>query len=55
MALEGDKVGLENLFVDKSDTTVTFPNCPDVATEFKMQEANSNCHSIFPRWDGIIH
>ena len=34
MALEGDEVGLENLFVDTSDTTVTFPNCPDVATEF---------------------
>ena len=29
MALEGDEVGLENLFVDTSDTTVTFPNCPD--------------------------
>ena len=27
-------MGLENLFIDTSDTTVTFPNCPDVATEF---------------------
>ena len=35
MALEGEEVGLENLFVDTSDTTVTFPNCPDVATENK--------------------
>ena len=34
MALEGDQVGLENLFVDQSNTTVTFPDCPDVATEF---------------------
>ena len=34
MALEGDEVGFENLFVDTSDTTVSFPNCPDVATEF---------------------
>ena len=34
IALEGDQVGLSNIFIDTSDTTVTFPNCPDVATEF---------------------
>ena len=41
MALEGDEVGLENLFVDTSDTTVTFPNCPDVATEFFKPQRTS--------------
>ena len=41
MALEGDQVGLENLFVDQSDTTVTFPNCPDVATEFFQPQRTS--------------
>ena len=34
MALEGDQVCLEKLFVDKSDKTVTFPNCPNVASLF---------------------
>ena len=37
MGLEGDQVGLENLF----DTTVTFPNCPDVATEFFQPQRTS--------------
>ena len=41
MALEGDQVGLENLFVDQSDTTVTFRNCPDVATEFFQPQRTS--------------
>ena len=41
MALEGDQVGLENLFVDQSDTTVTFPNCPYVATEFFQPQRTS--------------
>ena len=39
MALEGDEVGLENLFVDTSDTI--FPNCPDVATEFFKPQRTS--------------
>ena len=34
MALEGDQVGLENIFVDKTDETVTFPNVPDVESLF---------------------
>ena len=41
MALEGDQVGLENLFIDTSDTIVTFPNCPDVATEFFQPQRTS--------------
>ena len=41
MGLEGDQVGLENLIVDQSDTTVTFPNCPDVATEFFRPQRTS--------------
>ena len=41
MALEGDQIGLENLFVDQSYTTVTFPNCPDVATEFFQPQRTS--------------
>ena len=34
MALEGDQVGLENLFVDKTDETETFSNVPDVESLF---------------------
>ena len=34
MALEGDQVGLENLFVDKMDDTETFSNVPDVESLF---------------------
>ena len=30
MTLEDDQVGLEKLFADNSDETVSFPNCPDV-------------------------
>ena len=41
MAFEGDQVGLENLFIDTSDTIVTFPNCPDVATEFFQPQRTS--------------
>ena len=41
MALEGDQVGLEKLYLDTSDTTVTFPNCPDVATEFLKPQRTS--------------
>ena len=41
MALEGEEVGLENLFVDTSDTRVTFPNSPDVATEFFKPQRTS--------------
>ena len=41
MALEGDQVGLENLVVDQSDTTVTFPNCPDIAREFFQPQRTS--------------
>ena len=38
MALESEEVGLENLFVDTSDTTATFP---DVATEFFKPQQTS--------------
>ena len=41
MALEGDQVGLENLSVDQSDTTVTFPNCPYVASEIFQPKRTS--------------
>ena len=41
MALEGDQVGLEKLFVDTSDTDVTFPSCPDVAREFFQPQRTS--------------
>ena len=41
MALEGDQVGLEKLFVDKSDETVTFPNCPDVKSQFFQPQRSS--------------
>ena len=34
-------MGLENLFIDTSDTTVSFPNCPDVATEFFQPQCTS--------------
>ena len=34
MALEGDQIGLENLFVDKTDETETFSNVPDVESLF---------------------
>ena len=34
MALEGGQVGLENLFVDKTDETETFSNVPDVESLF---------------------
>ena len=34
MALEGDQIGLENLFVDKTDETKTFSNVPDVESLF---------------------
>ena len=32
--MEGDQVGLENLFVDKTDETETFSNVPDVGSLF---------------------
>lgn len=34
-------MGLENLYMDTSDTTVTFPHCPDVATEFFQPQRTS--------------
>ena len=34
MVLEGDQVGLENIFVDKMDETETFSNVPDVESLF---------------------
>ena len=41
MALEGDQVGLERLYFDTSDTTVTFPNCPDASEFFKPQRTST--------------
>ena len=41
MALWGDQVGFEKLFVDKSDETVTFPNCPYVKSLFFQPQHSS--------------